>query len=258
MFCVILAGGLGTRISSETVTKPKPMIKIFSKPILLRIIDLYMSYGVNKFIISTGYKHKYIVNYFKKSKNNNIFLDIAGKKNFNSKVLNRFNLSKKKKKIFVKICNTGLKSETGGRIFYLKELLRKEEMFFATYGDGLSNVNIRELFQSHQTHAPIVTVTAVKQPSRFGQIILERVSAYVKDFNEKPIDDSWINGGFMVISKNIFKYLKKDENLEKVTLKKIVKLKNKLYAFRHKGFWQCVDTLRDKKIIEKLLKKVND
>lgn len=128
-------------------------------------------------------------------------------------------------------------------------------MFFATYGDGLSNVNIRKLLESHKRYEPIVTVTAVKQPSRFGQIILKGMSSYIKDFNEKPLDNSWINGGFMVISKNIFKYLKKDENFEKVTLKRIVKLKNKLLAFRHKGFWQCVDTLRDKKNIEKLLKK---
>jgi glucose-1-phosphate cytidylyltransferase len=255
MFCVILAGGLGTRISSETVTKPKPLINILSKPILLRIIDIYMSYGFNKFIISTGYKHKYIINYFKNLKNKNIFLDLIGNKKFDEKVINKFNASQKKKKLLIKICNTGLKSETGGRIFYLKNLLETQNMFFATYGDGLSNVNIKKLLNAHNKYNPIVTITSVKQPSRFGQIILEKTNNYISEFNEKPIDNSLINGGFMVVSKKIFKYLKKDENFEKVTLKKVSKQKKNLYAFIHNGFWQCVDTLRDKKIIEKILKK---
>jgi len=255
MFCVILAGGLGTRISSETVTKPKPMINILSRPILLRIIDLYMSYGFNKFIISTGYKHKYIINYFKNLKNENIFLDLVGGKKFDDKVISKFNASHKKKKLLIKICNTGVKSETGGRIFHLKNLLEKQNMFFTTYGDGLSNVNIKKLLITHQKYNPVVTITSVKQPSRFGQIILEKNNNYIREFNEKPIDNSLINGGFMVVSKKIFKYLKKDENFEKVTLEKISKQKRNLYAFIHNGFWQCVDTLRDKKTIEKILKK---
>jgi|TARA_B110000027_G_scaffold131876_1_gene156994 glucose-1-phosphate cytidylyltransferase len=255
MFCVIFAGGFGTRIASESIYKPKPMIEILSKPILLRIMDFYVSHGFNKFIVSTGYKHKYIINYFKKLKSKNIFLDFKGKKNFDNNILNSFEKSKNKNKIYVKICNTGLKAETGGRIFYLKNLLKNEKLFFATYGDGLSDVNLKDLLKSHIKKDPVVTVTSVRQPSRFGQIILKKNSGYVKEFNEKPIEDSWINGGFFVISNKIFKFLKKNENFEKETLKKISKYKNKLFAYKHKGFWQCVDTLRDKKIIENLLRK---
>ena len=255
MYCVILAGGLGTRISSESIVKPKPMIEILSRPILLRIIDFYKSYGVNKFIISSGYKHKYIVNYFKKLRDKNLYLDLKGKNKLDKKILEKFNYSNKKNKFFIKICNTGLKSETGGRIFYLKKILSKENNFLITYGDGLSNVNIKKLIQSHNKYNPIVTITSVKQPSRFGQIILDKKISYVKEFNEKPIEDSWINGGFMVISKKIFNYLKKNENFEKITLKKLSKMKKKIFAFRHNGFWQCVDTLRDKKILENILKK---
>ena len=255
MYCIILAGGLGTRISSESIVKPKPMIEILYRPILLRIIDFYKGYGVNKFIISSGYKHKYIVNYFKKLKNKNLYLDLKGKNKFDKKILDKFNISKKKNKFFIKICNTGLKSETGGRIFHLKKILSKENNFLLTYGDGLSNVNLKKLIQSHNKYKPIVTVTSVKQPSRFGQIILDKKIGYVKEFNEKPIEDSWINGGFMVISKQIFNYLKKNENFEKITLKKLSKMKKNIFAFRHDGFWQCVDTLRDKKILENILKK---
>lgn len=257
MYCIILAGGFGTRISSESIIKPKPMIEILHRPILLRIIDFYKSYGINKFIISSGYKHKYIVNYFKKLKNKNLHLDLKGKNKFDKKILERFNISKKKNKFFIKICNTGLKSETGGRIFHLKKILNKENNFLLTYGDGLSNVNLKKLIQSHNKYKPIVTVTSVKQPSRFGQIILDKKIDYVKEFNEKPIEDSWINGGFMVISNQIFNYLKKNENFEKITLKKLSKMKKNIYAFRHDGFWQCVDTLRDKKILENILKKKN-
>ncbi len=255
MYCIILAGGLGTRISSESIVKPKPMIEILYRPILLRIIDFYKGYGVNKFIISSGYKHKYIVNYFKKLKNKNLYLDLKGKNNFDKKILEKFNISKKKNKFFIKICNTGLTSETGGRIFHLKKILSKENNFLLTYGDGLSNVNLKKLIQSHYKYKPIVTVTSVKQPSRFGQIILDKKIGYVKEFNEKPIEASWINGGFMVISKKIFNYLKKNENFEKITLKKLTKTKKNIFAFRHNGFWQCVDTLRDKKILENILKK---
>ena len=171
MYCIILAGGLGTRISSESIIKPKPMIEILYRPILLRIIDFYKSYGINKFIISSGYKHKYIVNYFKKLKNKNLYLDLKGKNKFDKKILDKFYISKKKNKFFIKIFNTGLKSETGGRIFHLKKILSKENNFLLTYGDGLSNVNLKKLIQSHNKYKPIVTVTSVKQPSRFGQTI---------------------------------------------------------------------------------------
>ena len=226
MKVVILAGGLGTRISEYTRNIPKPMIKIKGEPILLRIMKHYYKFGFNDFYIASGYKGKIIKNYFKNKK-------------FNFKV---------------NIIDTGLSTMTGGRVLRLKKIL-KSETFLLTYGDGLSDVNIKKLIRFHKKSKNYVTLTAVRPPARFGAIKLH--GNRVKVFKEKSrLDEGWINGGFFVMSPKIFKFIKNDKSyLERQPLENLSK-KNKLGAYKHFGFWQCMDTLRDKEILEKKIKKV--
>ena len=226
MKVVILAGGLGTRISEYTRNIPKPMIKIKGQPILLRIMKHYYKFGFNDFYIASGYKGKIIKNYFKNKK-------------FNFKV---------------NIIDTGLRTMTGGRVLRLKKIL-KSETFLLTYGDGLSDVNIKKLISFHKKSKNYVTLTAVRPPARFGAIKLH--GNRVKVFKEKSrLDEGWINGGFFVMSPKIFKFIKNDKSyLERQPLENLSK-KNKLGAYKHFGFWQCMDTLRDKEILEKKIKKV--
>ena len=225
MKVVILAGGLGTRLSEYTKNIPKPMIKIKGVPILLRIIKHYLKFGLKEFYIASGYKSAIIKNYFKK-------------KRYNFKV---------------KIVDTGLNTMTGGRVLRLKKYL-KSETFLLTYGDGLSDVNINKLINFHKKTKNFVTLTAVRPPARFGAIKLH--GNRVKVFREKSrLDEGWINGGFFVMSPKIFKFIKSDKSyLEREPLERISK-KNKLGAYKHNGFWQCMDTLRDKKNLEKKVNK---
>ncbi len=226
MKVVILAGGLGTRISEYTRNIPKPMIKIKGQPILLRIMKHYYKFGFNDFYIASGYKGKIIKNYFKNKK-------------FNFKV---------------NIIVSGLNTMTGGRVLRLKKIL-KSETFLLTYGDGLSDINIKNLIRFHKKSKNYVTLTAVRPPARFGAIKLH--GNRVKVFKEKSrLDEGWINGGFFVMSPKIFKFIKNDKSyLERQPLENLSK-KNKLGAYKHFGFWQCMDTLRDKEILEKKIKKV--
>lgn len=226
MKVVILAGGLGTRISEYTKKIPKPMIKINNQPILIHIMKHYAKFGYKDFIIATGYKGNLIKNYFEKIKYD-------------------WN---------VKVVQTGKNVMTGGRIKRLKEFLKHEEEFFLTYGDGISNINIKHLYDFHKKHKKIATLSAVRPPARFGFIRLNK--SKVNYFKEKSnLDEGWINGGFMVLKKRIFNYLKNDQTyLERYPLEMLSK-QGQLYAFKHKGFWQCMDTLRDKEILEKSLKQ---
>ena len=225
MKVVILAGGLGTRISEYTKTIPKPMIPINKVPILIHIINYYRKYGFNEFYIAVGYKSKIIKDYFKKKKIRNCKINII---------------------------DTGLKTMTGGRLKRLSRFLKKEA-FLMTYGDGLSNVNLERLIKFHKKRKKLMTLTAVRPPARFGAIKI--VNNNVKYFKEKSnLDEGWINGGFFVIEPEIFKYIKGDKTyLERSPLEKIASMGN-LSAFKHHGFWQCMDTLRDKEILEKKLK----
>ncbi len=227
MKVVILAGGLGTRISEYTKTIPKPMIPINKVPILIHIINYYRKYGFNEFYIAAGYKSKIIKDYFKKKKIRNCKINII---------------------------DTGLKTMTGGRLKRLSRFLKKEA-FLMTYGDGLSNVNLERLIKFHKKRKKLMTLTAVRPPARFGAIKI--VNNNVKYFKEKSsLDEGWINGGFFVIEPEIFKYIKGDKTyLERSPLEKIASMGN-LSAFKHHGFWQCMDTLRDKEILEKKLKKI--
>ena len=230
MKVVILAGGMGTRISEYTKSLikpiPKPMIKVNGKPIIHRIIDHYIKYGHREFIIALGYKGKLIKKYFKKKKF--------------------------KVKINIKLVDTGLKTMTGGRLKRLKKYL--DQTFLMTYGDGLSNVNISKLVNFHKSQKKLFTLTAVRPPARFGAIKI--VNNKVKYFKEKSsLDEGWINGGFFVMSPEIFKFLKNDNTvLERQPLEKISKLK-KLGAYKHFKNWQCMDTVRDKQLLEELVKK---
>ena len=225
MKAVILAGGMGTRISEYTKTIPKPMIKVSGKPILHRIIDHYIKYGVSEFYIALGYKGSVIKNYFKKK---------------------RFS-----KKIKVNLIDTGKKTMTGGRLKRLKKYL--DQTFLMTYGDGLSNVNIKKLINFHKQNKKMITLTAVRPPARFGGIKL--LGKKVKYFKEKSkLDEGWINGGFFVVEPEFLKLIgKKNVMLERLPMSLAVKTKS-LAAYTHKGFWFCMDTLRDKKVLDSLIK----
>jgi len=224
MQVVILAGGLGSRLSEHTKLIPKPMVKILNVPIIERIIKFYNKFGYKDFLIASGYKHKIIKKYFKK------------------------NL----KKLNIKVINTGQKAMTGGRVKKMKKYIGKNR-FMLTYGDGLSNVNLSKLLKFHTNSKNFVTLTAVRPPARFGGIKIS--GKKVKYFKEKSnLDEGWINGGFFVMEPEIFKFIKNDQTiLERYPLEKICKTK-KLGAYKHYGLWQCMDTIRDKKILENLVK----
>ena len=225
MKVIILAGGFGTRFGKMTVTQPKPMIEIGGMPILLHIIKYYKSYGFKDFYIALGYKGKVIRKFFK---------------NF------------KDKDIKINLIETGLNTMTGGRLKKFKKLMGAET-FMLTYGDGLCNVNLRSLLKFHKKHRKIATVTAVHPPGRFGS--LEIKGKKVSLFNEKTqLNESWINGGFFVFEKEIFKYLKNNNSiLELEPMRKLAR-SNHLMAFKHNDFWQCMDTLREKNFLDKLWK----
>ena len=225
MNVVILAGGFGTRISEYTKSIPKPMIKINKDPIIVHIMRHYYNYGFKNFFVALGYKGEVIRNFFKKKK-------------FPWKV---------------NLINTGLKTMTGGRLKRLKKYL-KDETFLLTYGDGLSNVDLRKLVRFHNKKKKLVTLTAVRPPARFGFIKIN--NSYVKYFKEKSqIDAGWINGGFFVIEPKFLEFISNDNTfLEKTPLEKVTS-KKQLVAYKHHGFWQCMDTVRDKIILEKALKK---
>lgn len=225
MKCVILAGGKGSRISELSKDIPKPMINVLGKPILIKIMQHYSNYGFNDFIIAAGYKKEVIKKYFK---------------------LNKF------KNWNIEVVDTGLNTMTGGRIKRLKKYIN-DKTFMLTYGDGLSDVNLEKLLKVHKKSKKIATLTAVRPPARFGAIkIFKNRVSYFKE--KSKLDEGWINGGFFVLEPTIFKFIKGDKSFfEREPLQKISKLKQ-LYAFKHKGFWQCMDTLRDKEILEKALK----
>lgn len=238
MKVIILAGGFGTRLSEYTKTIPKPMVKIGPYPILLHIINHYLNYGFTEFYIASGYKSYIIKKYFKNFKKSGKF--------FNFKILN--------KKCKISIIDTGLSTLTGGRLKRVKPFLKKNEQFMFTYGDGISNVNIKNLLNSHKKSKKIITVTAVRPPARFGELIIKKNK--VKSFREKPqTNHGWINGGFFVAKYNFFNFIKNDNDiLEKSPLEKALKLKE-LNAFKHSGFWKCMDTLRDRNVLKEIYKK---
>tara|TARA_B100002051_G_scaffold269962_1_gene302105 strand:+ start:763 stop:1482 length:720 start_codon:yes stop_codon:yes gene_type:complete len=230
MKVVILAGGLGTRLSEETKKKPKPMVNIGKDPILLHIIRIYSRFNFNKFIIAGGYKINFIKEFFKKRKIKN--LDI-------------------------KVINTGNKSMTGGRIYRLKKYL-KDDKFMLTYGDGLANIDLNKLIRFHNNSKKIATLTVVRPPARWGHVTIKK--KLITKFEEKnQLNEGWINGGFFVFEKNFFDFYKNFKKKESVVLESDIlpKLskKKQLSAYQHLGFWKCMDTLRDKIYLTELFKK---
>ena len=247
MKTVILAGGYGTRISEESIYKPKPMVEIGGKPILWHIMKLYSFYGFNDFIICAGYKQHVIKEWF-----SNYFL-------YNSDV--RFDYSDGKGTMTilnqhvepwnVTVVDTGLDTMTGGRVKRISELIG-DEPFFLTYGDGVSDVNLVEELEFHRSQKKIVTVTAYNAGQRFGILDIDS-EGYVEDFREKTKGDgNMINIGFMVCQPEIFNYIENDQSvLEKDTLQRIAD-ERQLKAYRHEGFWQCMDTIREKQMLEEM------
>ena len=244
MKVVILAGGRGSRISEETNIIPKPLIEINGKPIIIYLIEHYSKFGFNEFIISTGYLSNRIKEYFINFKNYNSDIEVDLSKN-------KINLLKDKNLNWkIKIVDTGLDTNTGGRIYKLKKYLYNEEHFLATYGDGLSDIDIKKLIKNHKKSKKLATVSLVKNQSRFGHFQFNK-GKLIK-FSEKPIlSNTRINGGFFVFSKNIFKYLKNNSVLESEPIKKLL-IDNQLNNYNHNGFWYAVDTLKDKIELEKL------
>jgi len=220
MKVVILCGGLGSRLSEETKKIPKPMIKIGKLPILSHIIKIYEKFGFTEIILATGYK---------------------------SEIIERFYSNKKN----ISCVYTGLKSMTGGRLLRLKKYFSSNENFMLTYGDGLSSQNIKKLCHFHNSHEKIGTMTAVKPPARFGEIFLKKNQ--VLSFEEKPqLSSNWINGGFFVFNSKIFNYISDNNTmLEREPFQRLAQEKE-LMAYKHYGFWQCMDTLRDKILLNKI------
>ena len=227
MKTVILCGGYGTRLSEETTIKPKPMVKIGNKPILEHIMSIYEYYGYNQFILALGYKSEYIKKYYKNK----------SKKNIN-------------------LIYTGKDTKTGGRLLRLKNYLKNEKTFMLTYGDGISNINIKQAIKFHKDHGKIATITAVRPPLSFGELKISRNK--VKSFKEKPqVGQGWVNGGFFIFNNEVLNFIKDDQTmLEREPLEKLT-MAGQLMAFKHKGFWKCMDTMRDKILLNKLWNKGN-
>lgn len=245
MKAVILAGGLGTRISEETSIKPKPMIEIGGKPILWHIMKIYAHHGVNEFVICCGYKgyviKEYFANYFLHSS------DVTFDMTTNSMEVHERHAEPWR----VTLIDTGEETMTGGRIKRISKYVCEEEAFCLTYGDGVSNVNVSELISFHKTQGKLATLTATYPPGRFGALEMDK--DIVKSFQEKPKGDgAMINGGFFVLSPKVIDLIADDSSIwEKEPLESLSSTKQ-LSAFRHQGFWQPMDTLRDKVYLEQL------
>jgi glucose-1-phosphate cytidylyltransferase len=247
MKTVILCGGLGTRLSEETHIRPKPMVEIGGRPILWNIMKIYSNYGFSDFLCALGYKGEVIKDYFLNYhyRNGNVILNtLSGDLKVDKVPDENWNIS---------LIDTGQNTMTAGRLLRLKPYLENEDTFMLTYGDGVSNVDINKLLDFHRNHGKIATVTAVRPPVRFGEMLID--SGKVFDFKEKPqVEAGWINGGFFVFNKGIFDYLIGDHvMLEREPMEKLVS-DGELMAYSHSDFWQCMDTIRDKEYLETLLK----
>jgi glucose-1-phosphate cytidylyltransferase len=247
---VILAGGLGTRISEETHLKPKPMIEIGGKPILWHLMKIYSSYGINDFIVCCGYRGYIIKEYFA-----NYFLHMSDV-TFDMKN-NRMEVHQQNAEPWtVTLVDTGEDTQTGGRLKRVTSYLKNEKAFCFTYGDGLANVDIAELIKFHEKHGKLATVTAVQPPGRYGA--LNRDNDLVTGFVEKPKGDGgWINGGFFVLSPKCIDYIDSDDTAWEQKPLKDIALKGELMAYEHKNFWQPMDTLREKNLLEELWESGN-
>jgi glucose-1-phosphate cytidylyltransferase len=249
MKVVILAGGVGSRLSEQTESTPKPMVEIGGRPILWHIMKSYAHYGFSEFVIAVGYKadvvKRYFLDYY--TLNGDLTIELGNGQ--------RLVTDHQPEKWTVHVVDTGLQTETGGRVRRLKPWL-EDGTFMLTYGDGVADVNLRHLLDYHRTQGRLATLTAVRPPARFGGLTLD--GNLVQTFIEKPqIGEGWINGGFMVLEPGIFDYLGGDEtSLEGDALERLAE-DAQLAAYRHAAFWQCMDTLRDLRLLERLSRAGN-
>ena len=245
MKAVILAGGLGTRLSEETVLRPKPMVEVGGKPILWHIMNIYAIQGITEFIIALGYKGEMIKEYFLNfyAINNDISLDLATGRT----TIHDGNQPKWK----IHLIDTGLETQTGGRLKRLRKWLCEDETFLFTYGDGLSDLNVSALLDFHKSHGKFATVTTVRSPARFGRIGFEGDA--VVEFYEKPRSgEGWINGGFFVLNTKVFDYIREDETVwERDPVERLAQ-DGQMMGYRHYGFWSCMDTLKEKHYLDEL------
>jgi glucose-1-phosphate cytidylyltransferase len=245
MKAVILAGGFGTRLSEETNSRPKPMVEIGGKPILWHIMNIYSFYGINEFFIAAGYKAEVIKDYFLNfyAINNDITIDLSNGKT----VVHDGNQPKWK----IHIIDTGLHTQTGGRLRRLKKWLEGEETFMFTYGDGVADININELLEFHRLRGKLATVTTVRSPARFGRIAFD--VDRVTEFYEKPeAGEGWINGGYFVLDFKVIDYIENDETIWERSPVERLAYDGQLMGYRHYGFWSCMDTLKEKTFLEEL------
>ena len=246
MKAVILAGGLGSRLSEETTLRPKPMVEIGGKPILWHIMKTYAFYGINEFIVALGYKGEVVKDYFLSfyAINNDLTIDLGSGETTIHKNGNQSDWK-------VHLVDTGLHTQTGGRLKRLGKWFDKDETVLFTYGDGVTDLNIRALLDFHQQHGKIATVTTVRSPARFGRIGFD--GDQVTEFYEKPeIGEGWINGGYFVLNRKALEYVEGDETVwEHGPIERLAK-EGQLMGYRHHGFWSCMDTLKEKNILDQI------
>jgi glucose-1-phosphate cytidylyltransferase len=242
---VILAGGFGSRLSEETVLRPKPMVEVGSKPILWHIMNIYAAHGVDEFIIALGYKGEVIKEYFLDfyAINNDISIDLST----GNTVIHDGNQPKWK----IHLVDTGLYTQTGGRLKRLAGWLDKDETFMFTYGDGVADLNVGTLLEFHNSHGKLATVTTVRSPARFGRIAFD--GSRIAEFYEKPQGaEGWINGGFFVLNSKVIDYIEDDGCIwERDPIENLAR-DGQLMGYRHYGFWSCMDTLKEKRYLEEL------
>jgi len=244
MKVAILAGGMGSRLQEETSVRPKPMVEIGGKPILWHILNLYAAHGFKEFVLALGYKGEFVKDYFLNfyALNNDLTVDLAS----GAAKVHRGNEPDWK----VHLVDTGASTQTGGRVGRLRSHLR-ESTFMLTYGDGVADLDLRKLLEFHRSHGKLATVTAVRPPSRFGSFILD--GNRIKEFEEKPqTGEGWINGGFFVLEPGVLDLIEGDDTVwERGPMEKLAAA-GELMAYRHEGFWQAMDTLRERRVLEDL------
>lgn len=245
MKAVILAGGFGTRLSEETASRPKPMIEIGGKPILWHIMNSYAAYGITEFIIAAGYKAEVIKAYFLNfyAINNDITVDLSK----GETTIHDGNQPNWK----VHVVDTGLATQTGGRLRRLRAWLEKEDFFMFTYGDGVADIDMHSLLDYHKSHGKLATVTTVRSPARFGRIAFngERVTEF---YEKSESAEGWINGGYFILDPKVIEYIDDDSTIwERSPVERLAR-DGQLMGYRHSGFWSCMDTLKEKKILEEL------
>lgn len=245
MKAVILAGGMGSRLSEETVLRPKPMVEIGGKPILYHIMNIYAAHGIREFVIALGYKGDIIKEYFLNfyAFNSDLTIDLSN----GHTTIHAGNQPKWK----IHLVDTGLQTQTGGRLKRLAPWLKDEETFLFTYGDGVTNLDIESSIKFHYTKGKLATVTTVRAPARFGRISFDGDT--VVSFYEKPeLSEGWINGGYFVLNRKVLEYIDGDDTIwEREPIERLA-AEGELVGFRHDGFWSCMDTLKEKNHLEEL------